>query len=50
MFHDILEKKAFLEYKNKKLKKSENKDFSKRISSLFLSKMPIFRHFNFLLL
>ena len=24
VFHDILEKKAFLEYKNKKLKKSEN--------------------------
>ena len=40
VFHDILDRKnAFLDYKNIKLKKSKNWDFSKGISPCFLSKI-----------
>ena len=43
MFYDILErKKAFLSYKNKKLKQSKNWDFSKGVTHGFAKKMAIF--------
>ena len=36
MFHDFLERKnAFLDYENKKFKKSKNWDFSKGVSLWF---------------
>ena len=36
VFYDILEgRNAFLDYKNKKLKKSKNWDFSKEVSPWF---------------
>ena len=40
VFDDILErKKAFLDYKNKELKKAKNWDFFKGVSPWFLSKI-----------
>ena len=43
MFYDILEgRNAFLDYKNKKLKKSKNWDFSKGFSPWFWSKVGNF--------
>ena len=48
MFYDIVqERNAFLEYKNKTMKKSKNWDFSKRVSPWFLSKIDIFSRFYF---
>ena len=45
VFHYILEqKKAFLGYKKKKLKKSKNWHFSKGVSPCFGPKMAIFRN------
>ena len=45
VFHDILEgKNASLGYKNKKLKKSKNLDFSKGVSPQFMSKIGQFLH------
>ena len=45
VFYDILERKiAFLGYKNKKLKKSKNLDFSKGVSPLFWWKIGQFFH------
>ena len=45
VFYDILERKiAFLGYKNKKLKKSKNWDFSKGVSPLFWWKIGQFFH------
>ena len=45
VFYDILERKiAFLGYKNKKLKKSENCDYSKGVNPWFLyKKWPFFQ-------
>ena len=49
MFYDILEqKKDFLRHKNKKLKKSENWDFSKEVNPWFWSKNGHFSNFLFL--
>ena len=49
VFYDILEQKnAFLGYKNKKLKKSKNWDFSKGVNSWFWSKQGHFFNFFFL--
>ena len=46
VFYDILERKnAFLGYKNKKFKKSKNRNFSKGVSSRFWSKMGHFSTF-----
>ena len=46
VFHDILEKKkAFLGYKNKKLKKSKNWQFSKGANPWFGKKMAVFSNF-----
>ena len=43
MFYDILERKnVFLIYKNRKLKKSKNLDFSKGVSPWFWSKIGYF--------
>ena len=43
MFYDILERKnAFLGYKNNKLKKSNNWDFSKGVNPWFWSKIGYF--------
>ena len=43
MFYDILERKnAFLGYKNNKLKKSKNWDFSKGVNPWFWSKIGHF--------
>ena len=48
MFYDIVEgRNAFLDYKNKKLKKSENWDFSKGVSPWFWSKIGNFSRFYF---
>ena len=47
VFCDILERKnAFLDYKNKKFKKSKNWDFSKRINPWFRSKNGHFSYFS----
>ena len=49
MFWDIIEQKnAFLGYKNKKLKKSKNWDFSKGVNPWFWSKNGHFSIFFFL--
>ena len=49
VFYDILErKKVFLEYKNKKFKKTKNWHFSKGVSPWFWSKNDHFFHFLFL--
>ena len=46
MFYDILKgRNAFQDYKNKKLKKSKNWDFSKGVSPWFRSKMANFSSF-----
>ena len=43
MFYYILEgRNAFLDYKNKKFKKSKNWNFSKGVSPWFWSKIPDF--------
>ena len=43
VFYDILERKnAFLGYKNKKIKKSKKRHFSKGVSPGFCSKLAIF--------
>ena len=48
VFYDILEREnAFLTYKNKKLKKSKNWDFSKGVSPWFWSKIGHFSIFFF---
>ena len=48
VFCDILEQKnAFLGYKNKKLKKSKNWDFSKGVNPWFWSKNGHFSNFSF---
>ena len=48
VFYDILERKnAFLGYKNKKLKKSKNWHFSKRVNPWFWSKKGHFSNFFF---
>ena len=48
VFYDILEgRNAFLDYKNKKLKKSKNWDFSKGVSPWFWSKIGNFSRFLF---
>ena len=49
VFYDILKQRnAFLGYKNKKLKKSKNWPFSKRVNSCFSSKNGNFSNFFFL--
>ena len=49
VFYDILERKnAFLGYKNKKVKKSKNWDFSKGVNPWFCSKNCNFSSFFFL--
>ena len=45
VFENILKKKAFQDYKNKKLKKSKNWDFSKGVSPWFWSKIGNFSTF-----
>ena len=46
--HDMLEgKNAFLDYKNNKLKKSKNWEFSKGVSPWFWSKIGTFSIFLF---
>ena len=46
VFYDILEgRNAFLDYKNKKLKKSKNWDFFKGVSPWFWSKIGTFARF-----
>ena len=51
MFYDIVEeeeeigRKVFLDYKNKKLKKSKSWDFSKGVSPWFWSKIGILCRF-----
>ena len=48
MFYDILEgRNAFLDYKNKKFKKSKNWDFSKGVSPWFWWKIGKFSRFLF---
>ena len=48
MFYDILEgRNGFLDYKNKKLKKSKNWSFSKGVSPWFWSKIGNFSRFLF---
>ena len=48
VLYDILERKnAFLDYKNKKFKKSINWDFSKRVNAWFWSKKWPFFHLFF---
>ena len=48
VFYDILEgRNAFLDYKNEKLKKSKNWDFSKGVSPSFWSKIGNFSRFLF---
>ena len=48
VFYDILEgRNAFLDYKNKKLKKSKNRDFSKGVSRWFRAKTGNFSRFLF---
>ena len=49
VFYDILKRKnAFLEYKNKKFKRSKNWHFSKGVTSWFSSKKGHFSKFVFL--
>ena len=49
MFYDILEgKNAFLDYNNKKFKKSKNWDFFERVRPWFWSKIHHFSIFFFL--
>ena len=49
VFYDILERKnAFPSYKNKKVKKSINRHFSKRVNPWFLSKNGHFSNYFFL--
>ena len=49
VFYDILERKnVFLDYKNKKFKKSKNWDFSKGVNAWFWSKNGHFSNFYFL--
>ena len=49
VFYDILEgRNAFLDFKNKKLKKSKKWDFSKEVSPWFWSKIRHFSRFLFL--
>ena len=49
VFYDILERtNAFLGYKNKKVKKSKNWEFSKGVNSFFWSKNGHFSNFFFL--
>ena len=49
VFYDILERKnAFLDYKNKKFKKSNNRQFSKGVNPWFWSKNGHFSNFLFL--
>ena len=46
VFYDILEgRNAFLDYKNKKFKKSKNWDFSKGLVHGFVQKLVIFFRF-----
>ena len=45
MLENVLEKKAFPDYKNNKLKKSKNWDFSKGVSPWFWSKLGNFSIF-----
>ena len=48
VFYDILKRKnAFLGYKNKKIKKSKNWDFSKGVNPCFWSKNGLFSIFFF---
>ena len=48
MFYDIVEERnAFLEYKDRKLKKSKNWDFSKGVSPWFGQKLVISSDFYF---
>ena len=48
MFYDILEgRNAFLDYRNKNLKKSKSWDFSEGVSRWFGQKLVIFPDFNF---
>ena len=48
VFYDILDdRNAFLDYKNKKLKKSKNWDFSKGVCPWFWSKISNFTRFLF---
>ena len=48
VFYDILEREnAFLGYKNKKFKKSENSHFSKGVNPYFWSKNGDFSNFFF---
>ena len=48
VFYDILElKKAFLGFKNKKFKKSKNRQFSKGVNPWFWSKNNYFSNFFF---
>ena len=48
VLYDILERKtAFLGYKNKKVKKSKNWDFFKRVNPWFWSKNGHFANFHF---
>ena len=48
VFYDILERKnAFLNYKNKKFKKSKNWHFSKAVNQWFWSKNGHFSNFSF---
>ena len=48
VFYDILDdRNAFLDYKNKKLKKSKNWGFSKGVSPWFWSKIANFSRFLF---
>ena len=48
VFYDIVEgKNAFLDYRNKKLKKSKNWDFSKGVSPWFWSRIGNFSTFLF---
>ena len=48
-FQDIQDgKNAFLDFKNKKFKKSKNRDFSKKVNSWFWSKIGHFSIFFFL--
>ena len=48
MFYDVLEgRNSFLDYKNKKLKKSKNWDFPEGVSPWFWSKIGNFSRFLF---
>ena len=48
MFYDILElKKAFLDYKKKKIKQTKNWDFPKELTNSFGQKLALFPSFSF---